>query len=79
MIDFMKQLSVLDLNAKDVKDHLPMDSQDEAAALADYASAGVRLHAAGTIYFAKDEDGEIRAKFEYCKLAGIRVIVARRP
>jgi sugar phosphate isomerase/epimerase len=79
MIDFMKQLNVLDLNAKDVKDHLPMDPQDEAAALADYASAGVKLHAAGTIYFAKDEDGDIRTKFEYCKRAGIGVIVAGDP
>jgi sugar phosphate isomerase/epimerase len=79
MIDFMKQLNVLDLNAKDVKDHLPMDPQEEAAALADYASAGVRLHAAGTLYFAKDEDADIRAKFEYCKRAGIRVIVAGDP
>ena len=79
MISFMKQLNVLDLNTKDVKDHLPMDPQDEAAALADYASAGVKLHAAGTIYFAKDEDGDIRTKFEYCKRAGIRVIVAGDP
>jgi sugar phosphate isomerase/epimerase len=79
MIGFMKQLNVLDLNAKDAKDYLPMDPQEEAAALADYASAGVRLHAAGTIYFAKDEDADIRAKFEYCKRAGIQVIVAGDP
>ena len=78
-IVFMKQLNVFALNAKDVKDHLPIDPQEEAAALADYASAGVRLHAAGTIYFAKDEDADIRAKFEYCKRAGIAVIVAGDP
>src|ERR1700722_2629330 len=35
MIGFMKQLNVFSLNAKDVKDHLPMDPQQEAAALAD--------------------------------------------
>jgi sugar phosphate isomerase/epimerase len=79
MIGFMKQLDVLDLNAKDVKDHLPTDPRQEAAAVADYGSAGVRLHAAGTIYFAKDEDDDIRAKFEYCKRAGIKVIVAGDP
>ncbi len=78
-IGFMKQLNVLELNAKDVKDHLPTDPQAEAAALADYSSAGVRLHAAGVIYFAKDEDADIRAKFEYCKRAGIAVIVAGDP
>jgi sugar phosphate isomerase/epimerase len=78
-IGFMKQLNVFDLNAKDVQDHLPTDPQDEAAALADYSSGGVRLHAAGTIYFAKDEDADIRNKFEYCKRAGITVIVAGDP
>src|SRR5579859_1747205 len=54
MIGFMKQLNVSDLNAKDVKDHLPLDPQEEAKALADYAAAGIKLHAAGTIYFRKD-------------------------
>lgn len=79
LISFMKQLNVLALNAKDVKDHLPMDPQGEAAALADYAAAGIRLHAAGAIYFPKDEDADIRSKFEYCKRAGIGVIVAGDP
>src|SRR2546427_3938048 len=78
MIGFLKQLNVLELNAKDVKDHLPMDAKEEAA-LADYAAAGIKLHAAGTIYFEKDEDADIRSKFEYCKRAGIGVIVAGDP
>jgi len=79
MIAFLKQLKVFELNAKDVKDHLPTDRQEEAAALADYVAAGLKLHAAGTIYFEKNEDADIRAKFEYCKLAGIGVIVAGDP
>src|SRR5216684_6785826 len=79
MIGFMKQLNVLALNAKDVKDHLPTDPQQEVAAAADYAAAAIRLHAAGTIYFAKDEDADIRNKFEYCKRAGVAVIVAGDP
>jgi|ERR1700730_6514930 len=79
MIGFLKQLNVLALNAKDVKDHLPTNPQEEAAALADYAAAGIKLHAAGTIYFPKDEDADIRSKFEYCKRAGIAVIVAGDP
>jgi sugar phosphate isomerase/epimerase len=79
MIGFMKQLNVFALNAKDVKDHLPTDTQQEAVALADYAAAGIRLHAAGTIYFAKDEDADIRNKFEYAKRADIAVIVACDP
>ena len=79
MIGFMKQLNLFALNAKDVKDHLPMAPQEEATALADYAAAGIKLHAAGAIYFAKDEDADIRSKFEYCKRAGIGVIVAGDP
>jgi len=79
MIGFMKQLNVDALNAKDVKNHLPMDPEGEAKALADYAAAGIKLHAAGTIYFPKDEDDDIRSKFEYCKRAGISVIVSGDP
>ena len=79
MIGYLKQLNVLALNAKDVKDHLPTDAQEEEAALADYAAAGIKLHAAGAIYFSKDEDADIRSKFEYCRRAGIAVIVAGDP
>src|ERR1700691_6137656 len=46
MIGFMTQLNVFALNAKDVKDHLPMQVQQETAALEDYAAAGIKLHAA---------------------------------
>jgi sugar phosphate isomerase/epimerase len=79
LIGFMKQLNLTALNAKDVKDHLPMDAAEEAKALADYAAAGIKLHAAGTISFAKDDEADIRSKFEYCKRAGISVIVAGDP
>jgi sugar phosphate isomerase/epimerase len=79
LIGFMKQLNVTALNAKDVKDHLPMDPAEEATALADYATAGITLHAAGTIPFPKNEDDDIRSKFEYCKRAKISVIVAGDP
>ena len=79
MIGFLEQLRISQINAKDVKDHLPIDPQQEEAALKDYAAAGIKLHAAGAIYFRKDEDEDIRAKFEYCKRAGIGVIVAGDP
>ena len=79
MIAYMKQLNLTALNAKDVKDHLPMDPTQEATALADYAAAGITLHAAGAVYFPKDEDADIRSKFDYCKRAGIQVIVAGDP
>ena len=79
MIGFMKQLNVTALNAKDTKDHLPMDPAAEAQAVADYTANGIKLHAAGAIYFPKDEDDDIRSKFEYCKRANIPVIVAGDP
>src|SRR5258708_39239870 len=65
LIGFLKQLNVAALNAKDVKDHLPMDAQEEEAGLADYAAEGVKLPAGGTIYFAGDEDEESRSKVYY--------------
>lgn len=79
LIGFMGQLNLNDLNVKDVKDHLPFDPSLEAAALNDYAAAGIKLHAAGAIYFKNGEEAEIRSKFEYCKRAGIPVIVAGDP
>ena len=56
-----------------------MDPAEEAKALDDYHAAGIQLHAVGTIYFPKDEDDDIRSKFEYAKRAGISVIVAGDP
>ena len=79
MIPWLKQLNVTSINCKDVKDHLPSDSAAEAQAVSDYHGYGIELHAAGTIYFPKDEDDDIRSKFEYAKRAGIQVIVAGDP
>jgi sugar phosphate isomerase/epimerase len=79
MIGFMKQLKLADLNVKDIKDHLPTDPAQEDLALADYKAAGIKLHAAGAIYFPTADEKDIRGKFEYCKRAGINVIVAGDP
>lgn len=79
MIPWLKQLQVASVNCKDTKDHLPMDPAGEAQAVSDYHAHGIDLHAAGAIYFPKDEDDDIRSKFEYAKRAGIQVIVAGDP
>ena len=79
MISSIQQLNIDALNAKDVKDHLPADPTGEAQAISDYTRAGIHLHAAGAISFSKDEDEDIRSKFEYAKRAGIEVIVAGDP
>jgi len=74
LIGFMKELKTPYLNLKDV--HLPMTPADEVSKrAAEYRAAGMILTAAGTIYFPKDDDDDIRAKFEYCKAAGIPLIV----
>ncbi|HEV2274069.1 MAG TPA: sugar phosphate isomerase/epimerase [Acidobacteriaceae bacterium] len=80
VIQFMKELRTPYLNCKDVKDHLPMTPPEATLeAVRDYHAAGIQLTAAGTIYFPKDEDDDIRQKFEYCKRAGVGVIVAGDP
>jgi sugar phosphate isomerase/epimerase len=79
MIGYLKQINVQALNAKDVKDHLPFEADAEAKALADYAAAGIELHAGGVISFAKNDEADIRSKFEYAKRAGLHVIVAGDP
>jgi sugar phosphate isomerase/epimerase len=74
LIEFMKQLNCTLLNLKDV--HLPMKPADQVASrAAEYRAAGLTLTADGTIYFDKDDDDDIRAKFDYVKAAGIPMIV----
>lgn len=74
LIQFMKELKSPYLNLKDI--HLPMTPADQVASrAAEYRAAGLTLTAAGTIYFDKDDDNDIRSKFEYVKAAGITVIV----
>jgi hypothetical protein len=74
LVDFMHQLKTPLLNLKDV--HLPMTPLDQVAAkAAEYRAAGFILTAAGNITFAKDDDDDIRPKFEYLKAAGIPIAV----
>ena len=74
LVEFMKQLRTPYLNVKDT--HLPMGPAAEVSAQAEsYRAAGLKLTAAGTIYFLKDDDADVRAKFDYCKNAGISLIV----
>jgi sugar phosphate isomerase/epimerase len=74
LIDFMHELKTPLLNLKDV--HLPMTPLDQVAGrAAAYRAAGFILTAAGNITFAKDEDDDIRPKFEYLRAAGIPIAV----
>jgi hypothetical protein len=74
LIQFMKELKTPYLNLKDF--HLPMTPLDQVSVrAAEYRAAGFTLTAAGTITFNKDDDDDIRSKFEYVKAAGIPMIV----
>jgi sugar phosphate isomerase/epimerase len=79
LIESMQQLKNTRLNAKDVKDHLPMNLSAEDAALEAYRNANIQVHAVGTVSFAKDEEDDMRAKFEYARRAGVSVIVGGDP
>ena len=74
LIDFMHQLKTPYLNLKSV--HLPLTPLDQVAAqAAAYRAAGFQLTAAGNITFAGNDDASIRAPFDYCKAAGIPIMV----
>ncbi len=74
LVDFMKQLNIKYINLKDF--HLPEEPLDQVASRADfYRKAGLVITGGGTIYFPKDEDADIKAKFDYAKAAGFPLIV----
>ncbi len=74
VISAMKQLRTPFLNLKDM--HLPTTPVAGIAPKAAlYRAAGLDLTAAGAIYFSKDDDEDIRTKFEYVKAASIPLIV----
>ena len=74
LVDFMKQLNLKYINLKDF--HLPEEPLDQVASRADfYRKAGLVITGGGTIYFPKDEDADIKAKFDYAKAAGFPMII----
>ncbi len=74
-IQMAKELGTPYLNIKDV--HLKLDSTPEQidAAKKEFADAGIILVGCGNVTFDKDDEADIRAKFEYAKRAGFPLIV----
>lgn len=74
-IQMTKELGIPFLNIKDF--HLKLDSTpaqiDEAKK--EFADAGITLVGCGNVSFAKDDEADIRSKFEYAKRAGFPLIV----
>jgi sugar phosphate isomerase/epimerase len=74
-IEMTKELGISYLNVKDF--HLKLDSTPEQidAAKKEFADAGITLVGCGNVSFNKDDEADIRAKFEYAKRAGFPLIV----
>jgi sugar phosphate isomerase/epimerase len=74
-IQMAKELGTPFLNVKDF--HLKLDSSPEEidAAKKEFADAGLILVGCGNVSFQKDDEGDIRGKFEYAKRAGFPLIV----
>jgi sugar phosphate isomerase/epimerase len=74
-IQMTKELGTPYLNIKDF--HLKLDSTPEEidAAKKEFADAGIILVGCGNVSFQKDDESDIRGKFEYAKRAGFPLIV----
>jgi sugar phosphate isomerase/epimerase len=70
LVGFMQQLRCPYLHVRDV--HLPMmPLEDVAAKAAALRAARLTLTGVGNVNLTKDEEADIRAKFEYAKAAGV--------
>ena len=74
-IAMTKELGTTYLNVKDV--HLPLNSTPEQidAARKEFADAGITTVGCGNVNFQKDDEADMRSKFEYAKRAGFPLIV----
>lgn len=74
-IQMTKQLGTPYLNVKDF--HLSLDSTPDQieAAKKEFTDAGIIIVGCGNISFPKDDDADIRHKFQYAKLLGAPLIV----
>ena len=74
-IEDTKKLNVSYINIKEV--HLPLNSTPDEIAKArkEFEKAGLTIVGGGNISFQKDDEADIRSKFEYAKLAGMPLIV----
>jgi sugar phosphate isomerase/epimerase len=70
LIDFMHQLKTPFVHLRDV--HLPLTPpEDVAAKAAAYRAAGLTITGVGNLNLQRDDEADFRAKFEYCKAAGV--------
>jgi sugar phosphate isomerase/epimerase len=74
-IALLKQMNVRYINIKEF--HLPLNSSpaEIQSARKEFEDSGFIIEGGGNISFAKDDDQDIRQKFEYAKAAGMPIIV----
>jgi sugar phosphate isomerase/epimerase len=74
-IALLKQMNVRYINIKEF--HLPLDSSPDQikAARKEFEDAGFIIEGGGNVSFPKDDDRDIRNKFEYAKMAGMPILV----
>jgi sugar phosphate isomerase/epimerase len=73
-IEMVKQLNTRYISIKEF--HLPVNSTPDEIAIGrkEFQDAGLIVLSGGVIQFQKDDDADIRHKFEYAKLAGFPMI-----
>ncbi|HLH04642.1 MAG TPA: sugar phosphate isomerase/epimerase [Bryobacteraceae bacterium] len=74
-IEMTKQLGTPYLNIKDFHLSLTATPAEIAAARKEFADAGIIIVGCGNISFSKDDEKDIRQKFEYAKMLGSPLIV----
>jgi sugar phosphate isomerase/epimerase len=74
-IQYMKTLKAQYINIKEF--HLPINATaaETEKGAAEFRRAGLTITGAGTIYLQKNDDADLRKNYEYCKAAGIPMIV----
>src|SRR5258708_5342672 len=74
-IEGAKKLNIAYINIKDI--HLPLNSTADEIGKArkEFDKAGLTIVGGGNISFQKEDEDDIRKKFEYAKLAGMPLIV----
>lgn len=76
MLAMAKQVRTPYINLKDVHLPLTINDKDREKALKDIKAAGFTIMGGGTVDFKKDDEADIRAKFEYAKKAGMPLMVS---
>ncbi len=76
MLSMAKKLHVSYINLKDFHMPMVMKDADRAKAVKEVNAAGFTILGGGTVDFKKDDEADMRAKFEYAKASGMPLMVS---